>query len=100
MVYLLCPQSKFASLSLAFRTDKLTVDQRTSVQERARDLAEKNVDRELQSIREAVEVGHSSVLQELLQNRCFSYMYTLLVCILTNACHAKSNGMVYYYYYY
>ncbi|XP_012943760.1 serine-rich adhesin for platelets [Aplysia californica] len=49
-------ESKFVSLSLAFKTDKLTVDQRVSVQERARDLAEQNVDRELQGLREAVEV--------------------------------------------
>ena len=49
-------QSKFTSLSLAFKTDKLTIEQRASVQERARDLSEKNVDRELQGIKDAVEV--------------------------------------------
>uniref|UniRef100_A0A0B6ZHL4 Lymphoid-restricted membrane protein n=1 Tax=Arion vulgaris TaxID=1028688 RepID=A0A0B6ZHL4_9EUPU len=48
-------ESKFVSLSLAFKTDKITLDQRVSVQERSRDLAEKNVDTELQDLRENVE---------------------------------------------
>ncbi|GFO28230.1 LOW QUALITY PROTEIN: lymphoid-restricted membrane protein, partial [Plakobranchus ocellatus] len=48
-------ESKFVTLSLAFKTDKLTLDQRVIVQERARDLAEQNVDAELQGIRDAIE---------------------------------------------
>ncbi|GFR61440.1 lymphoid-restricted membrane protein [Elysia marginata] len=49
-------ESKFVTLSLAFKTDKLTLDQRVIVQERARDIAEQNVDVELQGIRDAIEV--------------------------------------------
>ncbi|KAK3746055.1 hypothetical protein RRG08_065220 [Elysia crispata] len=48
-------ESKFVTLSLAFKTDKLTLDQRVIVQERARDIAEQNVDVELQGIRDAIE---------------------------------------------
>ncbi|CAG5119532.1 unnamed protein product, partial [Candidula unifasciata] len=48
-------ESKFVTLSLAFRSDKHTLDQRVRAQERARDLAEQNVDIELQDLRHAVE---------------------------------------------
>ncbi|CAG5133228.1 unnamed protein product, partial [Candidula unifasciata] len=49
-------ESTFVSLALAFKTDKLTLDQRVIVQERSRDLAEKNVDTELRGLRESVEI--------------------------------------------
>ncbi|XP_059177070.1 uncharacterized protein LOC131956567 [Physella acuta] len=58
-------ESKFISLSLAFKTDKLTLDQRVSVQERSRDLAEQNVDKELNGLREAVEVLWALALNEV-----------------------------------
>ncbi|KAH9499063.1 hypothetical protein Btru_005586 [Bulinus truncatus] len=48
-------ESKFISLSLAFKTDKFTLEQRVSVQERARDLAEQNVDAEIKGLRELLE---------------------------------------------
>ncbi|BFZ09801.1 hypothetical protein BsWGS_12840 [Bradybaena similaris] len=69
-------ESKFISLSLAFKTDKLTLDQRVIVQERSRDLAEKNVDTQLHGLRDAVEIlndlvtdNHSrGILQKIKQH--------------------------------
>uniref|UniRef100_A0A0B7AB09 Lymphoid-restricted membrane protein n=3 Tax=Arion vulgaris TaxID=1028688 RepID=A0A0B7AB09_9EUPU len=64
-------ESKFVSLSLAFKTDKLTLDKRVTIQERSRDLAEQNVDIELQGLRIAVETVSELVtdvqLRDLLQ---------------------------------
>ncbi|KAK6169887.1 hypothetical protein SNE40_020859 [Patella caerulea] len=48
-------ENKFNALSLAFRTDRLTLDKRLEIQERARDISEQNVDQELHGLREAVE---------------------------------------------
>ncbi|XP_064629801.1 uncharacterized protein LOC135488832 isoform X10 [Lineus longissimus] len=47
-------EEKFASLSLAFKTDKQTLEQRKQLQERARDMAEQNVDKELEGIRKTI----------------------------------------------
>ncbi len=49
-------QEKFASLSLAFKTDSLTLDRRIELHHRARDIAEQNIDRELEGLREAMKV--------------------------------------------
>lgn len=52
------------TLSLAYKIDKHTLDKRVSAQERARDLAEQNVDIELKDLKHAVEVrnvSHNSV---------------------------------------
>ena len=50
-------QSKFTSLSLAFKTDKITLEKRLEIQERSRDIAEENVAKELKGLREAWEVS-------------------------------------------
>ena len=49
-------QEKFASLSLAFKTDKLTLDKRIELHERARDIAEKNIDKEIDNLKDAMKV--------------------------------------------
>ncbi|XP_055888848.1 uncharacterized protein LOC106059497 isoform X5 [Biomphalaria glabrata] len=54
-------ESKFISLSLAFKTDKFTLQQRVKVQERSRDLAEQNVDSEIKSLRELLESLYEQV---------------------------------------
>jgi len=49
-------QSKFVSLSLAFKTDKLTLTNRLDLQQRQRDLAEKNIGEEIKHLKSAIEV--------------------------------------------
>ena len=49
-------QEKFASLSLAFKTDALTLDKRIELHHRARDIAEQNIERELDGLKEAMKV--------------------------------------------
>ncbi|XP_052811865.1 uncharacterized protein LOC128239309 isoform X2 [Mya arenaria] len=44
-------ESKFTSLSLAFKTDSQTLEKRLEIQERSRDIAEQNVDKELKGLR-------------------------------------------------
>ncbi|KAK7479644.1 hypothetical protein BaRGS_00029110 [Batillaria attramentaria] len=48
-------ESRFNSLSLAFKTDRQTLEKRLGIQERSRDIAEQNIDKELQGLRDAVE---------------------------------------------
>jgi len=48
-------EEKYSSLSLAFKTDKMTLDQRIDLHERSRDNAEQNIDKELQSLKDAME---------------------------------------------
>jgi hypothetical protein len=50
-------QNKFTSLSLAFKTDKLTLEKRLEIQERYRDLSEQNVEKEIKGLRSSVEVS-------------------------------------------
>ena len=50
-------QNKFTSLSLAFKTDKLTLTNRLELQQRQRDIAEKNIDVEIAQLKKEVEVG-------------------------------------------
>lgn len=57
----LCLKNKFTSLSLAFKTDKITLEKRLEIQERSRDIAEENVAKEIKGLREALEVGLISV---------------------------------------
>ena len=47
-------EEKFASLSLAFRTDRLTLEKRIDLQERARDNAENNINKELLGLKDAL----------------------------------------------
>ncbi|XP_064612001.1 uncharacterized protein LOC135475948 isoform X2 [Liolophura sinensis] len=47
-------EEKFARLALAFKTDKLTLEKRLEIQERSRDVAEQNIEKELQGIKESV----------------------------------------------
>lgn len=58
-----CWQSKFTSLMLAFKTDKMTLDRRLELQLRLRDQAEQNMAAELNKLKAAVQVH---VLQNLL----------------------------------
>jgi len=44
-------QNKFTSLSLAFKTDKLTLVNRLELQQRQRDNAEKNVEAEIDQLK-------------------------------------------------
>ncbi|XP_070540468.1 putative leucine-rich repeat-containing protein DDB_G0290503 isoform X3 [Ptychodera flava] len=48
-------EAKFQALALAFRTDKFTLEKRLDLQERHRDLAEINVQKELDQLREALQ---------------------------------------------
>lgn len=48
-------ENKFLSLSLAFKTDKLTLNQRLQIQKNSRDLAEENIQKELNSLKEVSE---------------------------------------------
>lgn len=50
-------QNKFTCLSLAFKTDKLTLEKRLEIQERYRDLSEQNVEKEIKGLRSSVEVS-------------------------------------------
>ncbi|GFT67752.1 lymphoid-restricted membrane protein [Nephila pilipes] len=45
-------ESKFIALSLAFKTDRATLNKRLELHKRQRDMAEKNVENEFQSIRD------------------------------------------------
>ena len=49
-------QSKFISLSLAFKTDKLTLANRLELQQRQRDTAERNIENEIEALKNAVGV--------------------------------------------
>jgi len=48
-------ENKFTSLSLAFKTDKLTLTNRLELQQRQRDIAEKNIDVEIAQLKKEVE---------------------------------------------
>ncbi|BFZ24653.1 hypothetical protein BsWGS_27692 [Bradybaena similaris] len=61
-------ESKFVTLSLAYKTDKHTLDKRVSAQERARDLAEQNVDIELKDLKHAVEALSEMVSDAAVRN--------------------------------
>ena len=50
-------QNKFTSLSLAFKTDKLTLEKRLEIQERSRDIAEQNVDKEIKGLKTSLDVS-------------------------------------------
>ncbi len=52
-------QNKFTSLSLAFKTDKLTLNNRLELQQRQRDTAERNIDQEILQLKEAIKVQNS-----------------------------------------
>ena len=45
------------SLSLAFKTDKLTLDKRIELHQRARDITEQNIEQELEGLKEAMKVS-------------------------------------------
>ena len=49
-------QEKFATLSLAFKTDRQTLDKRLELHLRARDVAENNIQKELQAVKESLKV--------------------------------------------
>ena len=66
--FLLFFQSRFNSLSLAFKTDRLTLEKRLGIQERSRDIAEQNIDKELQGLRDAADVRIGSLLQNALKS--------------------------------
>jgi tRNA A37 N6-isopentenylltransferase MiaA len=47
-------QNKFTSLSLAFKTDKLTLSNRLELQQRQRDTAERNIEDEIEALKNAI----------------------------------------------
>ena len=67
-------QNKFTSLSLAFKTDKLTLTNRLELQQRQRDIAEKNIDVEIAQLKKEVEVGGPFLSISVVLGRlwCFS----------------------------
>ena len=50
-------QNKFTSLSLAFKTDKITLTNRLELQQRQRDNAEKNIEEEINQLKAAIGVS-------------------------------------------
>ncbi|KAJ8315703.1 hypothetical protein KUTeg_007853 [Tegillarca granosa] len=48
-------ENKFTNLALAFKTDKITLEKRIEIQERSRDIAEQNVDKEIKCLKELVD---------------------------------------------
>ena len=61
-------QEKFISLALAFKTDKMTLEKRIELHERSRDIAEQNVDKELEGLNEALKVRVFLSVHELLRS--------------------------------
>ena len=56
-------QDLYTNLSLAFRTDQTTLEQRLAVHKHARDSIEKNIDVELKGLKETLEVcAHCSYM--------------------------------------
>ena len=49
-------ENKFTSLSLAFKTDKLTLTNRLELQQRQRDISEKNIESEISQLKKDIEV--------------------------------------------
>ena len=49
-------QEKYTSLSLAFKTDGLTLDKRIELHERSRDVAEQNINTELNGLKDTLKV--------------------------------------------
>ena len=49
-------QEKFVRLSLAFKTDKMTLDKRVELHQRARDVAEQNIEQQMVGVKEALKV--------------------------------------------
>ncbi|XP_070190240.1 uncharacterized protein [Littorina saxatilis] len=60
-------ENRFNSLALAFKTDRLTLEKRLGIQERSRDIAEQNIDKELQGLRDAIELLNSLCSDERVQ---------------------------------
>ena len=50
-------ENKFTSLSLAFKTDKLTLTNRLELQQRQRDISEKNIESEISQLKKDIEVN-------------------------------------------
>ncbi|PVD28891.1 hypothetical protein C0Q70_11486 [Pomacea canaliculata] len=70
-------ESRFNSLSLAFKTDRLTLDKRLGIQERSRDLTEENIDKELRGLREAVETLNQLCNDEQVKTVIFKIQHHL-----------------------
>ncbi|CAH1798827.1 unnamed protein product, partial [Owenia fusiformis] len=52
-------EEKFVGISLAFKTDRLTLEKRLELQERQRNIAEENIDQELDGLKEALKSLHT-----------------------------------------
>jgi len=50
-------QEQFSSLSLAFKTDRQTLDKRIELNKRARDNAEVNIQSEMDGLKNSLKVG-------------------------------------------
>lgn len=55
--WVFCFQHKFTRLSLAFKTDRMTLENRLGIQQRQRDDAERNVAREVSELRGKLNVS-------------------------------------------
>ncbi|XP_022245525.1 uncharacterized protein LOC106462521 [Limulus polyphemus] len=65
-------EKKFSSLSLAFKTDKLTLNKRLELQQRQRDTAEENIESEIQALRTSLntlnQLSTCHEMRELISN--------------------------------
>ena len=89
-------QEKFACLALAFKTDKLTLEKRIDLHERARDIAEQNVNKEIEGLKEAMKVGIFITLGFLLHPFSSGYLVCcrkmrFFVFMLKNRCKNIRN---------
>ncbi len=75
-------QEKFISLALAFKTDKMTLDKRIELHERSRDIAEQNVENELDGLREALKVSGMNIFYEypMFIPSLLNYKICIIVC--------------------
>ena len=48
-------ENKFSSLSLAFKTDRITLSERLELQHRQRDIAERNAEDEIRQLKSSVQ---------------------------------------------
>ena len=76
-------QNKFSSLALAFKTDRLTLQDRLDVQKRHRDQAEYNLELETQRFRDQLMVSKSKVLWRVSSVLWWSLVSMCLVAVIS-----------------
>ena len=87
-------ENKFTSLSLAFKTDKLTLTNRLELQQRQRDISEKNIESEISQLKKDIEVN---ILIFKVNKQLILYYKTKLNLVTRfpledeNSCHANAD---------